>query len=144
MAAITVFQLFLGFLTVCVTVVVHLLGLSLILKFVGSPERHVRRRGPLVRMAFMGLVICCLFTLHLAEIAIYALVYLVGGALLPFDSALYFSAVTFTTIGYGDLTVDGPWRLYAALEGLTGIILVSWSVAFLVTVMRRLEIWEDS
>ena len=53
---------------------------------------------------------------------------------LPFREALYFSIVTFTTIGYGDLAPLGITRLFAASEGLLGIVLAS---SFLVSLVKR-------
>ncbi len=46
---------------------------------------------------------------------------------------LYFSVVTFTTLGYGDLTPLGPSRLFAALEAFTG----SFSLALFVVVFVK-------
>lgn len=138
----TLVQLAFAFTTVVVTVVIHLLGLVLIMRLLEAGEARAHRRTRLMHMMLMGAVVCCLFALHLTEIGIYAVVYWVAGAVTPFDVALYFSATTFTTIGYGDVTVAGPWRLFAALEGLTGITLAGWSVAFLITVVRRLELWQ--
>jgi hypothetical protein len=46
---------------------------------------------------------------------------------------LYFSLVTLTTIGYGDVTpVGGEVRMLAALEGITGVLYVAITVAILV------------
>lgn len=53
------------------------------------------------------------------------------GELKDFEEALYFSAITFATIGYGDVTLGGKWRLVSALEGVNGILLFGWTTAFL-------------
>lgn len=132
----------LAFATVGVAVAMHLVGLTGIGRLLDALKFRVRQRSRAMQMVLMGTVVCCIFALHLTEIALYALFFWWGGALTPFDTAFYFSATTFTTIGYGDVTVDGLWRLNAALEGLTGITLAGWSVAFLVTVVRRLDQWQ--
>lgn len=142
--AVTLLQVGLAFATVGLTVTIHLIGLSRIVRLLVLLEGARDGLSLTTRMSYMGVVVCCLFALHLVEIGVYAIIYASAGAVPPFDSALYFSAVTFTTIGYGDVTVEGPWRLFAALEGLTGIILVSWSAAFLVAVIRRLDLWRTS
>jgi len=136
----TLLQFSLGFATVGTTVVLHLVGLALILRLLELCKERLKRTR-IMQMILMGSVVCGILALHMAEISVYALIFWLGGALAPYDIALYFSATTFTTIGYGDVTVDGAWRLFAALEGLTGITLVGWSVAFLVTVVRRLDQW---
>jgi hypothetical protein len=51
--------------------------------------------------------------------------------------AVYFSAVTFTTVGYGDLTPVGPIRFLAGTESLTGFVLIAWSASFTYLEMER-------
>src|SRR5437899_11679986 len=53
------------------------------------------------------------------------------------DTALYFSLATYTTIGFGDVVVGPGWRVLAGIEGLTGILLVAWSTAFVFAVVNR-------
>lgn len=57
-------------------------------------------------------------------------------ALPDFESALYFSATSFTTLGYGDVVLDPKWRLFGAIERANGLLLFGWSTAFR---MRALE-----
>jgi voltage-gated potassium channel Kch len=53
-------------------------------------------------------------------------------------SALYFSAVTYTTTGYGDLVLPAEWRLLGGVEALTGILMCGWSTGFFVAVVGKL------
>jgi Ion channel len=76
------------------------------------------------------LLICLtwyLILLHLAEITVWGLFYLWWGCLPDAESALYFSSVTYATIGYGDLVLAKPWRVLAPIEGLTGILMCGLS-----------------
>ena len=51
---------------------------------------------------------------------------------------LYFSLVTLSTIGYGDIVpIHGEVRMLAALEGLTGVLYVAITVALLVSSYKR-------
>jgi voltage-gated potassium channel Kch len=75
--------------------------------------------------------------LHLAEIAAWAFFYAWQRAMPDLASALYFSAVTYTTTGYGDLVLAREWRLVGAIEALTGILMCGWSTAFFVAVVSR-------
>jgi hypothetical protein len=50
---------------------------------------------------------------------------------------MYFSAITYTTVGYGDLVPLGALRFLAAVESLAGFVLVSWSASFTYLVMER-------
>ena len=75
---------------------------------------------------------------HLFEITIWAGFYYWKDALPTLESGLYFSAVTYATIGYGDIVVAQPWRVLAAMEGLTGILMCGWSGAFFFAAVNRL------
>ena len=50
----------------------------------------------------------------------------------------HFSAVTYTTTGYGDLVLDKGWRLLGAVEALTGILMCGWSTGFFFAIVNRL------
>jgi hypothetical protein len=76
--------------------------------------------------------------LHLVEIAAWAGMFLRSGALTDAQTALYFSAVTYTTTGYGDVVLPKDWRLDAGIEALTGILMCGWSTGFFFAVVNRL------
>ena len=82
-------------------------------------------------------------SLHAIQIAIWAISYkaLVPEGELPnFEAAAYFSFVTFTTLGYGDITLSEGWRLLSGIQALNGILLVGWSTAVLFATVQR--IWQ--
>jgi len=54
------------------------------------------------------------------------------------ETALYFSMVTFTTLGYGDVTMSPDWRLLASFEAANGIIMFGWTTALIAAVIQRL------
>lgn len=51
--------------------------------------------------------------------------------------AVYLSTVTYSTVGYGDLTPQGPLRLLLGVEALSGFLLVTWSASFTYLEMQR-------
>lgn len=53
-------------------------------------------------------------------------------------SAFYFSSVTYTTVGYGDLVLPYKWRLLGGVEALTGILMCGWSTGFFFMVVDRM------
>lgn len=87
------------------------------------------------------------FFAHLVEIALYALAFqllvrLGAGSLaaeptLAFDTALYFSGETFTSLGYGDVVPGGALRLLASTETLNGLLLIGWSASYTYIAMER-------
>lgn len=76
--------------------------------------------------------------LHLAEITVWAAFYLWQDAMPDFQTGAYFSAVTYTTTGYGDLVLPREWRLVGAVEALTGILMCGWSTGFFFVVVSRM------
>jgi Ion channel len=77
--------------------------------------------------------------LHLAEIALWALFYWWRGCLPNLEAALYFSGVTYTTVGYGDIVLAKPWRLIAPVEGLTGVLMCGLSTGYFFVVVSRIH-----
>jgi hypothetical protein len=78
--------------------------------------------------------------LHTVEIMVWAGVYqaLVPVSDLPdFETAVYFSFVTFTTLCYGDITLSEGWRLLSGIQALNGILLVGWSTALMFAVVQK-------
>ncbi len=75
---------------------------------------------------------------HLVEIGAWAGAYVIVGALPDFDQAFYFSGITYTTVGFGDVVLPQAWKEMAAFEGLTGILMAGWSTAFLFAVLNRM------
>jgi hypothetical protein len=76
---------------------------------------------------------------HLVEIEAWATFYWWWDVMPDPEIASYFSAVTYATIGYGDVTPPNGWRLLAAIEGLTGILMCAWSGGFLFAVVRSVR-----
>jgi hypothetical protein len=65
---------------------------------------------------------------------LWALVYLYDAqleALPDLQTAFYFSMVTFTTLGYGDIVLTGNWRTLAAIQAANGVIIFGWTTALL-------------
>ena len=76
--------------------------------------------------------------LHLFELTVWAAAYRLGHAMPDLPSAFYFSAVTYTTTGYGDLVLPQDWRLVGGIEALTGILMCGWSTGFFFAVVSRM------
>jgi hypothetical protein len=123
-------------------VVIHATGITIALR---HARGHATRRprgsrwiGLFVRIA------AWIVLLHLLEISSWAAVYVWDEAMPDLQSALYFSAVTYTTTGYGDLVLSREWRLVGAIEALTGILMCGWSTGFFFAVVSRLYAATDN
>ena len=123
-------------------VIIHALGLAALAHVVRNEtrEEHTRHLTPLSLrgLAFTVVIVFGLFALHGIEIWSFALFYLAVNALPTLESALYFSSITYGTIGYSDAAIALEWRLVAAFEGIAGIILLGWSTAFFVRLLGRI------
>ena len=75
--------------------------------------------------------------IHSAEIWMWAFlyVYLPISSIPDFETALYFSAVSSSTVGYGDVVLSSHYRILGSMEAASGMILFGWSTAFLFEVL---------
>lgn len=76
--------------------------------------------------------------LHLLQIAVWAFNYSWNGAMPDLTAAFYFSAVTYTTTGYGDLVLPEEWRLVGGIEALTGILMCGLSTGLFFAAFSRI------
>ena len=87
------------------------------------------------------------FVSHALQVILYALGYALladgmglgtlGGGGNTFIEYVYFSAETYTSLGFGDLIPVGPLRLIAGVETLNGLLLIGWSASFIYISMER-------
>ncbi len=91
---------------------------------IGAPKN-----GSILVITGVITVLLCSHTLHLYIWAgsIWAL-----GALQGYEDSIYFSLVTYTTVGYGDVTLGDEFRIFGAMASVTGILLFGFTTAFLV------------
>jgi len=130
-------------LMVAATVTVHFFGLLTLLYLLRRHSGRFRTQESVAGQgALIMTVIFGLFAIHTVEIWLYAFVYSFLGAAPDFETALYFSTVTFASLGYGDIVLSRAWRLFGAIEAANGVILFAWSTAFLLSVMARLKALE--
>lgn len=124
------------------TVIIHAIG-TLVLVRLLSPHRSALDTGPgwsRILRILVGTVLLLLF-LHLVEILLWAVAFLrldIGGDLQSFEEAVYFSFVTYTTLGYGDITLSSPWRIMSGIEALNGVLLAGWSTAMLFGLVQKI------
>jgi voltage-gated potassium channel len=127
---------------IAITVLIHAVGTTAWVRHLVNKYRDTQGWGGRRAMIILVNTALIVFVLHAVEIMIWAAAYL---ALLPtdelasFEEAVYFSFVTFTTLGYGDITLSTGWRLLSGIEALNGILLVGWTTAMIFSVVQ--SIW---
>lgn len=75
------------------------------------------------------------------EAYIWALLYLLNPAITvlgDIQTAFYFSLVTYTTLGYGDIVLTGDWRVLSAVEAVNGVIIFGWTTALIFYFIQRI------
>jgi hypothetical protein len=134
--------LLIGGLMVVLTVLIQGVGslwiLRLLLGRQAKASSVFRRHHALITISLTALA---LVLLHWLQIMLWAALYLVLTPVTPIstiEAALYLSAITFTTVGYGDITLQAEQlRLLCGIEGLNGVLLLGWSTAPLYAVVHR-------
>lgn len=128
-------QLLIGTVLIILCVINHALCLEVLLRrFKVSSLKWDVRLPVIGHVVIMILVVLGLFLAHTIEAWIWAIFYWLAGETKSLSEAVYFSTVTFTTLGFGDVTLSENWRLTSSLQAVSGILLFGWSTAFLVSV----------
>ncbi len=80
-----------------------------------------------------------LFAAHIVETAFWAIFFWKAGQIASFSDGWYFAGVSHTTLGYGDIVLQKPWRSLGPISAINGLITFGCSTAFLFLVLQ--EIW---
>ena len=72
------------------------------------------------------------------DILLWAWVYRFVGAINGLEASLYFSGITFTTVGYGDITLAKCWQLLSVGEAVNGVLMAGWSAALLIFLVQKM------
>jgi voltage-gated potassium channel len=133
-------QQFLFVLTLTIaTVLFHAMGsVFIVIPITGVWKQDVSPSvGPRPVWALIRLV-GLLLILHLMEMAVWAAAYVAGGILPDFETALYFSMTSYTTVGFGDVIPPVAWRLLGPLEAVVGVLMLGWSTGIIVAAVQRM------
>ena len=80
-----------------------------------------------------------LFSAHVIAMWMWAGLYRVVGISPDLEEALYFSMVTYTTLGFGDVLAPQDWRLLTGAASANGLLLLGLSGAVLIDFTERLR-----
>lgn len=120
------------------TVFVHAKGSLYFLWSLARQRPYLNKhKGLVVSTLLLTWVVGTLVFLHILEIAGWGFYYYWMGLFPDFETAAYYSLVTYTTVGYGDVVLPREWRLMGTSEALVGIMMTAWSTALLFGVVNR-------
>ncbi|MCX6880079.1 MAG: potassium channel family protein [Verrucomicrobia bacterium] len=135
------FKLFLILLllvSACVTI--HGLGMMLGLHWLSRAWPRSEHSFSLPRLfRILIRVVFGLLLLHLLQIAVWAAFYDLSGCFPDFNTSFYFSATSYSTVGYGDVVLPTTWRVFGPMEAVTGVLMFGWSTGVLFAVVNRLQ-----
>ncbi|MDT0594537.1 ion channel [Glaciecola petra] len=133
-------QLLIGGVTIAVTVVIQVVFIGLLVKGLSACGQMLSRPPHTVKfICSLVFIVLWLFLGLSASSWAWGFLFLLLGAFETMEPALYFSIVTFTTLGYGDITLPGEWRILGSIAAVNGLIIVGLNTAFLVEAITRIR-----
>ena len=120
-----------------VTTIIHAGGMILLLHDLKQQRTGVLAWWQKSREYWIVTIILTMFIIAVLETLVWAFAYLALGAIEGLEKALYFSMVTFTTLGYGEIVLEERWRLLASFEAANGIIMFGWTTAIVIAAVQR-------
>src|SRR6266404_1226794 len=100
-----------------------------------APDVH--RLGPLRSALLMVRLMTAFIGLHVLEILLWAGFYR-WLCFTSWESAFYFSAASYATVGYGDVVLPWMWRTLGPVESIIGVLMCGLSASFLFAIVSRL------
>jgi len=138
-------QIFIGTVVIFVTVVIQVLFISVAIQVLTKRGGYLVKPPFFVKttVAIVAVVLWLIVGISLSAWS-WAGVFLAAGVFQSLEPALYFSIVTFTTLGYGDITLDTQWRILASFAAVNGLIIFGLNTAFLVEFTSRLRSTQEN
>jgi len=129
-----------GLIVIGITVTIQAYGTSFWLNFIET-KYLVLNNTLFIKKSTKLLIFTALFLIliHFLQSGIWAFIYYILPNITEFETfekSMYFSLVTFTTLGYGDITISVNNRILAGFEAINGILLIGWSTAFMFSVVQ--------
>jgi len=127
---------------IVVTIVIHGVGTTWWLNYLLRQHDITNRVFTFYKSLYIvSFTAVFLMILHYLEIALWAIIFMDISELdkiSHWEEAIYFSTVTFTTLGYGDITLPPVWRVMSGFEAMNGILLFGWSTAMFYAVVQKI------
>ena len=121
---------------VFICVLLHVGGLMLMAEWLFNRRDYLEQGAKIRHSVIIVLLFSGVLVLHVSETVLWALFYYSRGLFETFETALYFSLGSYSTIGYGDVVLAHRWRLLGAIEGVSGVLFCGISTAFMFAVIN--------
>lgn len=133
-------QILIGAVVIFLTVFIQVLFISIAIAALTKHGRWLARPPFFIKttMAMVAIVLWLILGISLSSWS-WAGIFMTADVFQSLEPALYFSIVTFTTLGYGDITLSSEWRLLGSFAAVNGLIIFGLNTAFLVEFTSRLH-----
>jgi multisubunit Na+/H+ antiporter MnhC subunit len=117
---------------------VHILSLALGAQAVNGFSDRIRRYNTLLQVAIVLVLALTAIVVGLTiQVWMWASVWVRNDILADWNTSVYFSLVTYTSLGYGDIVLGPPVRIFAVFSAVNGVLSFGASTAFLVAILSR-------
>jgi len=117
---------------------VQVTAVALVVRYYADADRKPLGTRPIIELyTQLTTVMVGLLFAGVLQMAAWALLYQLHGRFPDFETALYFSGVTFTSLGYGDITLPPRIRLLSAMEASDGLMMFGITSAIFVGAMQH-------
>ncbi len=122
-----------------ITTAVHATGMMLVMRNIYTVNKvKCDKQYSIKRVYHVSCVVILMFIVSLVEAIAWSVPYLWVDAIEGIEKTIYFSMVTYTTLGYGDVTLLEQWRLLASFEAANGIIMFGWTTAIVMISIKTI------
>lgn len=130
-------NLMLGLPTMLVCLTLQSLLLAAVIRFYQRRQYRVTGLSTWSSLLVIQGVMVLLVVGNLAQIAIWALLFVLIGEFQQIGEAYYHSAVNFATLGYGDFVMTAEHKLLGPLEAVNGVLMIGVSTSVLMIVLQK-------
>lgn len=133
-------QLALGSIIILLTFFAQAYAFDWILHATLKIEKRFYKHGrkAFLRLITLYMIITGVTLTLIAQIWLWGFIYLGVGAFNDLETAIYFSASSYTTVGFGDVYLGKDWRLLSSIEAMNGFMMFGWATAFMFGVINNL------
>jgi voltage-gated potassium channel Kch len=128
-------------LLILVTTAIHGIATSGLMRLTDRfGERFRAGRLAAFRTVFVPLLVLAMLLVSLLEACLWGWYYWATGQIAAFMDSVYFSLVTMTTVGYGDITLAGGGRTSSGMQAALGIVLFGWTTAVIFMAVQAVHL----
>ena len=120
-----------------ITTAMHAAAMMFSLRKLATKLKVADKHIKWMQLRWVSGAVLLMFLVTILEVLVWTAAFLFIGALESFEPAFYFSMVTYTTLGYGDVLLTNEWRLLGSFEAAHGVIMLGWTTAIVIAIVQR-------